>query len=158
MVDDDDRIGVSLYVRQPFVEDAPAQQIDRQTMFGGGSESAVQTGMVRVHRQAVAHSYANAAGTRCGRPFRHHIVNRRIGRVDRRHHPKLVRIGVVNFERIARIVFIGAERRDHDRTVDADTVHRSDHLFAGGGGEPVRGAGPRPAGHGFDQRDEPERR
>ena len=73
--------GCRSYVRQPFVEDAPAQQIDRQTMFGGGSESAVQTGMVRVRRQAVAHSYANAARTRCGRPFRHHIVNRRIGRV-----------------------------------------------------------------------------
>jgi hypothetical protein len=60
MVDNDDRIAVSLDVRQPFVQDAPAKQIDRQTMFAGGSESAVQTGMVRVHRQAVAHSYANA--------------------------------------------------------------------------------------------------
>src|SRR5580700_10878559 len=61
MVDNDDRIVVSLDVRQPFVQDAPAKQIDRQTMFGGGSESAVQSGMVRGHRQAVAHSYANAA-------------------------------------------------------------------------------------------------
>jgi hypothetical protein len=115
-------------------------------LFGGGSESAVQTGMVRVHRQAVAHSYANAARAWRRRPFRHHIVNRWIGRVDRRHNPKLIRIGVVNFERVARIVFIGAERRDHDRTVDADTVHRSDHLFACGGVESVRGTGPRPAG------------
>src|SRR5437773_10978749 len=80
------------------------------------------------------------------RPFRHHIVNRWIGRVDRRHNPKLIRIGVVNFERVARIVFIGAERRDHDRAVDVDTVHRSDHLFACGGVESVRGTGPRPAG------------
>src|SRR5271165_4463798 len=80
------------------------------------------------------------------RPFRYHIVNRWIGRVDRRYNPKLIRIGVVNFERVARIVFIGAERRDHDRTVDADTVHRSDHLFACGGVESVRGTGPRPAG------------
>src|SRR5215831_15647202 len=124
----------------------PQHSIDRQTMFGGGSESAVQTGMVRVHRQSLAHSYANAARARCRRPFRHHIVNRWIGRVDRRHNPKLVRVGIVNFERVARIVFIGAERRDHDRTVDADTLHRSDHLFAGGGGEPMRGTGPRPAG------------
>src|ERR1700740_2314213 len=61
MVDNDDRIAVSLDVRQPFVQDAPAKQIDRQTMFGGGSESAVQTGMVRLHRQARAHFYANAA-------------------------------------------------------------------------------------------------
>src|SRR3954451_9426040 len=115
-------------------------------MFGGGSEGAVQTGVVRVHRQAVAHSYANAARPWRRRPFRHYIVNRWIGRVDRRHNPKLIRIGVVNFERVARIVFIGAERRDHDRTVDADTVHRSDHLFACGGVESVRGTGPRPAG------------
>src|SRR5580700_6074668 len=43
MVDNDDRIVVSLDVRQPFVQDAPAKQIDRQTMFGGGSESAVQS-------------------------------------------------------------------------------------------------------------------
>src|SRR5205085_7552182 len=46
----------------------------------------------------------------------------------------------------ARIVFIGAERRDHDRAVDADTVHRSDHLFTCGGVESVRGTRPRPAG------------
>src|ERR1700680_3720260 len=115
-------------------------------LFGGGGESAVQTGMVRVHRQAVAHSDANAARAWRRRPFRHYIVNRWIGCVDRRHHPKLIRIGVVNFERVARVVFIGAERRDHDRTVDTDTVHRSDHLFACGGVESVRGTGPRPAG------------
>src|SRR5690349_8442747 len=79
MVDNDDRIAVSPDVRQPFVQDAPAKQVDRQTMFDGGSESAVQTGMVRVHRQAVAHSYANAARAWRRRPFRHHIVNRWIG-------------------------------------------------------------------------------
>ena len=78
-------------------------------MFGGGSESAVQTGMVRVHRQAVAHSYANTARAWCDRPFRHYIVNGGIGRVDRRHNPKLIRIGVINLERVARIVFIGTE-------------------------------------------------
>ena len=43
-------------------------------------------------------------------------------------------------------LWLGAERRDHDRTVDADTVHRSCHLFACGGVESVRGTGPRPAG------------
>src|SRR5205823_1385984 len=115
-------------------------------MLGGGSESAVQTGMVRVHRQAVAHSYANTARAWCDRPFRHYIVNGGIGRVDRRHNPKLIRISVVNFERVTRIVFIGAERRDHDRAVDADAVHRSNHLFACSGVESVRGTGPRPAG------------
>src|SRR5271167_5226923 len=40
MVDNDDRIAVSLDVRQPFVQDAPARQIDRQTMFGSGSAKA----------------------------------------------------------------------------------------------------------------------
>ena len=103
MIDNDDRIAVSLDVRQPFVEDAPAKQVDWQTMFGRGSESAVQTGMVRVNRQAVPHSYANAARTWCGRPFRHHILNRWIGCVDRRHNPKLIRIGIVNFDRVARM-------------------------------------------------------
>src|SRR5580693_5761512 len=77
MVDNDDRIAVSLDVRQPFVQDAPAKQIDRQTMFGGGSESAVQTGMVRVHRQAVAHSYANTA--RAWRRRRRGVPGRRPG-------------------------------------------------------------------------------
>src|SRR5205823_11647962 len=69
MVDDDDRIAVSLDMRQAFVQDAPAKQIDGQTMFGGGSESSVQTGMVRVHRQAIAHSDANAARAWCRRHF-----------------------------------------------------------------------------------------
>jgi len=68
MVDNDDRIAVPLDVRQPFVQDGPAKQIDRQTMCGGGSKSAVQTGMVRVHRQAVAHSYAVAALVASGKP------------------------------------------------------------------------------------------
>src|SRR5438552_11752868 len=122
MVDDDDRIAMPLDVRQSFFQDAPAKQIDRQTMFGGGSESAVKTGMVRVHRQAVAHSYANTARAWSRRPVRHYFVNRWIGRVDRRHDPKLIRIGVVNFERVTRIVLKGAERRDHDGTVHADTV------------------------------------
>src|SRR3984893_10416458 len=65
MVDNDDRIAVSLDVRQPFVQDAPAKQIDRQAVFGRGRESAVQTGMVRVHRQAGAHSDSNAPGALC---------------------------------------------------------------------------------------------
>jgi hypothetical protein len=43
------------------------------------------------------------------------------------------------------LILIGGERRNHDRTVDADTVHRSDHLFACGGAQSVRGTGPRPA-------------
>src|SRR5437879_11263019 len=59
MVDNDDRIAVSLDVRQRLIQDAPAKEIDRQTRFGRGSEGAVQTGMVYVHRQAIAHSYAN---------------------------------------------------------------------------------------------------
>ena len=146
MVDHDDRIGVLLDVRQAFVEDAPAQQIDRQIMPGGGGEGAAQAGMVGVHRQAVAHADANAARAWCRRPPRHHIVDRRIGRVDRRHDPELVRKGVVDLEREARIVFIGAERRHHDRAVDTDAVHRRDHFLACGGVEPVRGTGPRPAG------------
>src|SRR5713226_3337733 len=145
MVDHDDRIGVSLDVRQAFVQDAPAKQIDRQIIPGGGGESAVQTGMVSVLRQAVAHAYANAARAWCRRPPRHHIVNRWIGRVDRRHDPKLIRIGVIYLKRVAWIVFIGAERRYHDRAVDTDAVHRSDHFLACGGVEPVRGTGPRPA-------------
>ena len=40
MVDNDDRIAVSLDVRQPFVQDAPAKQIDGQTLFGGGRSKA----------------------------------------------------------------------------------------------------------------------
>jgi hypothetical protein len=105
----------------------PWHRNDEEPLSDAGlrAKNAVQTGMVRVRRQAVSHSYANAARAWCRRPFRHYIVNRWIGRVDRRHNPKLIRIGVVNFERVARIVFIGAERRDHDRTVDADTVLRS---------------------------------
>ena len=95
MVDHDDRVGVSLDVRQAFVQDAPAKQIDRQAMFGGGGESAVQAGMVGVHRQTLAHADANAARAFRRRPFRHHIVDRRIGRIDRCHDPEFVRIGVV---------------------------------------------------------------
>src|SRR4029077_5415855 len=57
-----------------------------------------------------------------------------------------IRIGVVNLERVARVVLVGAERRHHDRAVDADTGHGSDHFLARGGGEPARGAGPGPAG------------
>src|SRR5205814_9142930 len=36
-------------------------------------------------------------------------------------------------------LWLGAERRDHDRTVDADTVHRSDHLFACAASSPCEG-------------------
>src|SRR5204863_8584194 len=93
----------------------------------------------------VAHAYADTARARRCRRFRHHIVDRWMSCDDRRHNPKLIRIGVENFERVTRIVFIGAERRDHDGTVDTDTVHRSDHLFACGGVESVRGTGPWPA-------------
>src|SRR5262249_38330049 len=53
---------------------------------------------------------------------------------------------VVNLEGITRIVFIGSERRDHDRAVDADTRHSGDHLFTRGRVETVRRTRPRPAG------------
>ncbi len=73
------------------------------------------------------------------RPFRHHIVNRRAGRINRRHDLEFVRIGVVNLKRVARIVFMGAERRHHDHAVAADIVHDSDHSLARNGAESVRG-------------------
>jgi hypothetical protein len=49
-------------VRQPFVQDAPAKQIDRQTMFGGGRESAVQTGMDGELETIVTSFITNVAG------------------------------------------------------------------------------------------------
>ncbi len=102
--------------------------------------------MVGFHRQAFAHAYANAARAFRHRPSRHHIVDGRIGGIDRRYHPELVRVLVVDLERVARVVLVGAERRDHDRAVDADTGHGSDHFLARGGVQPVGRTGPRPAG------------
>src|SRR5437868_8801862 len=44
MVDNDDRIAVSLDVRQPSVQDAPAKQIDRQTMLAAAAKARFKPG------------------------------------------------------------------------------------------------------------------
>ncbi|NDF40297.1 MAG: hypothetical protein EB140_15415 [Proteobacteria bacterium] len=81
-----------------------------------------------------------------GDPDRHVRRDRRIGGIDRCHDAEFIRKLVVNLKRVAVVVLIGAERRHHDRTVDADTAHGSDHFLARGGVQPVRGTGPGPAG------------
>ncbi len=54
------------------------------------------------------HNHANADPTRpsCRGPKRYYVVDRGVGRIDRRHDPEFVRVRIVNLERVTRIVAV----------------------------------------------------
>ena len=73
------------------------------------------------------------------------IGHRRIIRVDRFDQGELVGVGPLHRDRIAGVVLVHRDRRDIDRAVDADLIHRRHHLVAGDVSGPVfRNAVPRP--------------
>src|SRR5215471_14633052 len=63
---------------------------------------------------------------------------RRIVGVDRLNNGEAVGMGPLHFDRIAGVVLIQGKGGDEDRAVDADLVHRRDHLVTRGVIGPVR--------------------
>jgi len=61
-------------------------------------------------------------------PVRDDLRDGRVGRIDRFDEGKPGGMALVHLERIAGIVAVDRERRNQDCAVDADGVHRGDHL------------------------------
>ena len=78
-------------------------------------------------------------------PFRDDFVDGGIVGIDRLDDREPVRMFQRHFDRVARVIAIQRKRRDEDRAINADLVHRRHHLVAGDMRRPVRHAVPRAA-------------
>ena len=81
---------------------------------------------------------ANADGARRLLPVGDDVGHRRIVRVDRLDEREPAGMGLLHFHGVAAVVLVHRKRRDEDRAVDADLVHRRHHLVAGDVRRPVR--------------------
>jgi len=121
----DDRVSaVVCWMCGALVQDAPAKQIDRQTIFRRGSESAVQqTGMVASigRRAAVRHSLWNAVARLASAPFSFARTGRPsldFGRVD---------LCVYTHDPTHPIVVVNTSTRSSDRIHSAERDNQRSH-------------------------------
>jgi hypothetical protein len=111
----------------------------------GRGEHAVEAGIGRIGRDIVAHHDADADRAVFGRPVRDGVGDAGIVRIDRPDQPEFAGVSGADVERVARVVAVHAERRDQDRAVDTDIVHRRNHLVAGDLRRTDQRTHPRPA-------------
>ena len=64
-------------------------------------------------------------------PLGDDVGHRGIVRIDRLDDGHAAGMRALHLDRVARVVPVQREGRDEDRAVDADLVHRRDHLVAG---------------------------
>ena len=117
---------------------APASRLPQHSMLtgkvvtGGCARDAVEAGIVRVAVRSRRRDHdANADRARRLLPVGDDVGHRRIVRVDRLDDREAPGCASLHFHRIARVVAVHGKGRDEDRAVDADLVHRRDHLVAG---------------------------
>ena len=124
----------------PGLEQAPAEQVDGKRAAGGGREDAPDAGMPGIDRGAVRHHDPDRCRPLLRRPLGDDLGHRRIGRVHRLDEPEPSGMPGVDLDRVARIEAVHGVGGDQQGPVDADRVHRGDHVVAGD----LRGAGENP--------------
>ena len=118
--------------------------VDRKIVLHGGAADAVDAGVVRRAVRLLRHDDADADRARRLLPVGDDIGHRRIVRVDRLDEREPAGMGPLHFHRVAGVIAVHRKRRDEDRAVDADLVHRRHHLVAGDVSGPVRHPEPGP--------------
>ena len=144
MIDDPSRIRMAVDQRRAVLEVGPAQQIDGQVVLHGRARDAVEARVVR--RALVLGRVHDADADRARRllPVGNDIVHALIVRIDRLDDRHAAGMRALHLLGVARVVAVHRKRRDEDRAIDADLVHRRDHLVAGNVSGPVRHAVPGP--------------
>jgi hypothetical protein len=143
MVDEEARIRMAIDERRARVEVSPEEHVDRKAVPRRFARDAIDARIVRPQaRFPRGHHDANGDGSRLLPPFGDDLADRRIRGVDGLDDCEAPRVLALHLERIARVVLVERKGRDENRPVDADPVHRGDHLVAGDVGRPVRHAVP----------------
>src|SRR5262249_56220091 len=83
VVDDETRVGVAVDQRRARLDVAPAQQVDRKVLLGGGARDPVEAGVGRLALCLLGQHDADADRARRALPVGDHVGHRRIVRVDR---------------------------------------------------------------------------
>ena len=118
------------------------RHVHREIVTGGCARDALEAGMIRIPVAARVFRDLDSNADRARRflPLRDHVGYRGIVDVQRLHDREAIRMRLLRFHCIARVVAVHRESRDQDRAVDAELVHRRDVLVGGCAGRPVRRA------------------
>ena len=120
-------------------------QIDREVMLRCRGQHAIDPGICRVGRHAVVHHDADRDRAVHRRPLRDGVGHLRIIGIYRLDHSELVGVGFLDRDRVAGVPMVHGVDGDEQRPIDADGVHRLDHVL----GRHLRRSGkhrmPRPA-------------
>jgi hypothetical protein len=138
MVDDETGIGMAVDQHRARIHIAPAQYVDRKVVLYGRAQDSVEARIIRVAVCLLRHHDADTDRARCLLPVGDDIAHGWIVWIDWLDDCKLIRMGPLHFHRITRVVAIHRKGRDEDRAVDADLVHRPNHLITRNVIRPVR--------------------
>ncbi len=145
MVDHHHRARIAGDQSLELVEPAPAEQVDRQRMPRRRGQHPVHPGIGGIFRRAVRQHQPDRDRAVGRGPRGDRVLDRGVARVDRLDHAKSVGMRRVDLERVAGVVAIERIRRDQQRRIDADRVHRGHHLLARRRGRTGEMPDPRPA-------------
>ena len=109
---------------------ARAQHVDRNTRLRARLQDEIESGIVGRNLLKAEHD-PSANHARLRGPLLDFLRNRRRMRIERFDQPKPVRMLLVHREHVAGVVAIDRERRDQQRPIDANRIHRRDHVVAG---------------------------
>src|SRR5262249_12549972 len=129
MIDYDLRIGIAEDQLEPLVEPPGNVQVDRERQTSSLHQHSIEVrigGGLGVAPKDEQHATAYRTGSAL--PVRDDLRDGRVGRIDRLDEGKPGGMALVHLERIAGVVAVDRERRNQDCAVDADGVHRDDHL------------------------------
>jgi hypothetical protein len=146
MVEHNLGVGIALGELAELVESVARQHVDRQVVLGGGGENAVEAGIGRVGRDLRRHHDADRDGARHRRPFGDRVRDLGIVGVDRLDDAKPVGMRLLHRHRVGRVPAVHGVDRDQQCAVDADGVHRLDHVLGRHFGRSGEHGMPRPAG------------
>ena len=142
MVDDQLSVRIGCSQFRGLLRHAPAQQVDRQAVLRGGLQHMINARIVCIHRIPICHHHPDS-----DRPFRRRPIGNGFGdagvsRIDRLDQRETARMFGVYLQRVTRVVAVHCVRRDQQRAIDPDRIHRHHHVVAGDFGRTRKNSGP----------------
>ena len=143
VIDDESRVRIAVDQRDARVQIVPAQDVEGKVVANGRARDPVEAGIVGRALLLLAQHDADSDRARRLLPVGDDVGHAGVVRVERLDDGEPAGMGALYFDGVAGVVAVQRKRRDEDRAVDADLVHRRHHLVTGDVIRPVRHAVPR---------------
>ena len=128
VIDHQGRVGVALGEQAHLLQPAARHQVDRQVVFGGGRQHAVDAGIGRIRRNLRREHDADGDGAVHRRPCRDRVLDLGIVGIHGLDDAEAAGMCLLDSDGIALVPTVHRIDGDQQRTIDADGVHGLDHV------------------------------